>query len=307
MELNLLEKTTFWVEGADLKGADLGRLAAAAARALGLADGEVMVVDVREGVVAFDLLRPRVEAEAIVGKQAELLRSLAAVPGTRFAPDAAVHSEGVLGLIAADPVEGARAIEASRDMAAGVREAVARRAVVFASGTEVRDGRIRDTNTPYLVEALSRAGFRAEAGGILEDDALAASAGIEGAVERGFGLVVTTGGVGAEDKDFSVEAVLRLDPGASTPWILQFTPDMRRHHKAGVRIAVGRVGLARLVALPGPHDEVRLAGGVLLDGLARGAGDAELAGDLAAALRARWQEKMAHHHGGGDGRHPGAV
>ena len=77
---------------------------------------------------------------------------------------------------------------------------------------------------------------------------------------RGFGLIITTGGVGAESKDHSVEAVLKLDPHAITPWILKFTPDMKRHHKEAVRIAVGRVGICRIVSLPGPHAEVLLGG-----------------------------------------------
>jgi hypothetical protein len=300
VELNLLEKTTFWIEGADLGGVDLGRVAAEAADALGLGRDEVMVVDVRPGIVAFDVLRRSVDARAIVGKERPLLERLAAVEGVRIGPDAKVHSEGVLGFIALDPVEGARALADAERLADEVRRNVARRALVFASGSEVRDGSIRDTNTPFLLEALRRAGCRAEPGGVLEDALAAAVGALEDAVGRGYGLVVTTGGVGAEDKDFNVEAILRLDPQARTPWILRFTPDMRRHHKEGVRIAVGRVGPTRLVALPGPHDEVRLAADVLTAALARDAGDADLAEALATVLRERWMEKMArggaHHH-----------
>jgi hypothetical protein len=300
VDLNLLEKTTFWVEDLELAGADLGGLGSAAAGALGLAEGEVMVVDVRDHLVAFDVLRPSVRAESITGKEADLLGRLAAVKGVRLGPRAAVHSEGVLGFIALDPASGAEVLAGAETLAAGVREKVARRALVFASGTEVRDRRIRDTNSPYLLESLTGAGFSAQFGGVLEDDLPWVVSRLEDALGRGFGLVVTTGGVGAEDKDVNVEAVLRLDPGAHTPWILRFTPDMRRHHKEGVRIAVGRVGPTLLVALPGPHDEVRLAGEVMLRALGDGASDAGLAEGLAAALRRRWQEKMHHP----QGRHP---
>lgn len=293
MELNLLEKTTFWIDGAELGGADLGCVAAEAADALGLGRDEVMVVDVRPGIVAFDVLRPSVDAQAIIGKERPLLARLAAVEGVRLGPEAKVHSEGVLGFIALDPVEGARALADGERLAGEIRRNVARRALVFASGTEVRDGSIRDTNSPFLLEALRGAGFRAEFGGVLEDALAAAVSSIEDAIGRGHGLVVTTGGVGAEDKDFNVEAILRLDPQARTPWILRFTPDMRRHHKEGVRIAVGRVGPTRLVALPGPHDEVRLAADVLTEALARDADDADLAEALATVLRERWMEKMA--------------
>jgi molybdenum cofactor synthesis domain-containing protein len=296
LDLDLLEKTTFWIDDVDLAGADLGSVADLAAAALGLAKGEVMVVDVRPGTVAFDVLRRTVPARSIVGKERELLCRLAELPEVKLGPAAAVHSEGVLGFISLDPVEGARAIEESAAVAAEVAERVAKRALVFASGPEVRDGKIRDTNSPYLVERLGAAGFRAERGGVLEDDRAAVAASLEDALSRGYGLVVTTGGVGAEDKDHLVEAILRLDPRALTPWILRFTPDMRRHHKEGVRVAVGRVGPTRLVALPGPHEEVRLACDVLLAALARAAGDHEIAEEIAGALRGRWQSKMKGEH-----------
>lgn len=306
MELNLLEKTTFWVDDVELASTDLGRLAAAAAAALELPPEDVMVVDVRPRLVAFDVLRPAVRAEAVVAKERELLRRLGAIEGVSLGPGAAVHSEGVLGLIAVDPAEGARAIEVSQAMGASVREHVARRALVFASGSEVRDGKIRDTNSPYLAGALGGAGYRADFGGVLEDDTTAVQAALEFAAGGGYGLVLTTGGVGAEDKDHNVEAILRIDPRAHTPWILRFERDMRRHHKEGVRIAVGRLGPTLFVALPGPHEEVRLAAEVLLPALARAAPDQELAEALARALRERWQEKMRRH-GGGHDRHPGTV
>jgi molybdenum cofactor synthesis domain-containing protein len=292
MDLNLLEKTTFWVDGIELASTDLGRLAAVAASALGLAAEDVMVVDVRPGLVAFDVTSRTVPAEAVTAKETALLERLGAIEGVTLGPGASVHSEGVLGLIASDPVEGARALESSRQMAAEVLQRVARRALVFASGSEVRDGSIRDTNSPFLMDALGRAGFKAEHGGILEDDAVAVAASLEGALSRGYGLVITTGGVGAEDKDHNIEAVLRLDPRAHTPWILRFEPDMKRHHKAGVRIAVGRVGPTMLIALPGPNDEVRLAAGVLLPALSAGRPDHEIAEALAVALRDRWHSRM---------------
>ncbi len=297
MELNLLEKTTFWIEGVELASADLGRVAAAAAAALELPAQDVMVVDVRPGLVAFDVLRPTVKAEAVVAKEREVLRRVGEIEGVAIGDGAAVHSEGVLGLIGVDPEQGARTVEASRVMAASVREHVARRVRLFASGSEVRDGKIRDTNSPFLAEALGAAGYRVDFGGVLEDDAPAVTAALEDAVGSGYGLVITTGGVGAEDKDHNVEAILRLDPRAHTPWILRFERDMRRHHKDGVRIAVGRVGPTLLVALPGPHEEVRLAAEELLGALGRGAPDDELAEALARVLRERWHAKMRRHGG----------
>ncbi|MDA8122148.1 MAG: molybdopterin-binding protein [Deltaproteobacteria bacterium] len=292
MDWNLLEKTTFWIDGIALSNADLGRLADVASGVLGLGAKEVIVVDVRPGVIAFDILAGSVRAENVIGKEKELLGCIAGVPGVRIGSRARVHSEGVLGLISLDPAEGERVLADSAAIASEIDKIVSRRVLVFASGSELIEGNIRDTNSPYLLEELAAAGYKAEFGGILEDSLPAAASVLDGAIGRGYGLVFTTGGVGAEDKDFNIEAILRLDPQAHTPWILKFTPDMGRHHKEGVRIAVGRVGVSRLIALPGPHEEVRLAWSVLKEGLGSGVGDAKLANDLADALRQRWITKM---------------
>jgi molybdenum cofactor synthesis domain-containing protein len=296
MEWDLLEKTTFWIEGIDLTEADLGQVAAAAAAALELAPAEVMVIDVRPGLVAFDILQRQVKAEAVAGKESEILTGLSSLPGVTVSPEAAVHSEGVLGLIALEPDEAARVLERSAELARGIRQAVARRAIVFASGAEVIAGKIKDTNSPYILAALEKAGYKASFGGILEDDAVAAANRLEGALENGYGLIITTGGVGAEDKDFSIEAIQRLDKEAHTPWILKFQPDYHRHHKEGVRIAVGKVGIAYLIALPGPHEEAKLGCNRLLAGLEQGLDAGSLADYIAGALRERWRHTMA---GGG--------
>ncbi|MDA8406831.1 MAG: molybdopterin-binding protein [Deltaproteobacteria bacterium] len=300
MEWDLLEKTTFWVEGARLKGANLGEVAAAAASALGLDRDEVMVVDVQNEIVAFDVLRRKVDADSIVGKFGEILRRMGAISGVSLSESASVHSEGILGLIALDPGMSKDVISRSEEMGRAVADAVSRKACVFASGSEVIAGNIEDTNSPYLINALTEAGFQAEFGGIIEDDLIVAVNRLEGALMKGFGLILTTGGVGAESKDHSVEAVLRLDPNAYTPWILKFTPDMQRHYKEGVRIAVGRIGISRIITLPGPHAEVRLGCRALLAGLDRDLDDAALAETVASAIRERWLAHMGkdvQHHG----------
>lgn len=292
MEWNLLEKTTFWIDDIELSGVDLSQAAAAAAAALNLPVRDVMVVDVRPGLAAFDILRRTVRAEDVIGKEEQILRNLGAVAGVKLGAKAAVHSEGVLGLIALAPEKAQEVIKASAAMARNISCAVSRRAIVFASGAEVIAKKIKDTNSPYILHALQQAGYEAHFGGVLEDNAAAAATRLEAALEKGYGLLITTGGVGAEDKDFSVEAILRLDNQASTPWILQFKPDYRRHHKEGVRIAVGRVGIACLVALPGPHEEARLGCDKLLEGLKQGLPVAALAEYIAAALRERWHRAM---------------
>ncbi len=295
MEWNLLEKTTFWVEGAELKSANLDDTAAAAAQALGFEPGEIMVVDVQPGFIAFDVLKKNIRAESVAGKAEELLGRLAGVPGISLHPKASVHSEGVLGLIALDAKAAGEVISRSAETGEAVARAVIKRACVFSSGAEVISGKIEDTNSPYLVKALTDAGFKAEFGGIIEDCVSAAVAALDGAMMRGFGLIITTGGVGAESKDHSIEAVLKLDPGAITPWILKFTPDGKRHHKDGVRIAVGRVGICRIVSLPGPHAEVCLGSRVLIEGLEADLDDAALAESIASVIRERW----LNHMGGG--------
>jgi len=292
MEWDLLEKTTFWIEGAYLDGANLEEVASATASVLGLEADEVMVVDVQKQIVALDILRRKVRAESLAGKSGEILLRLAGVPGVTVSDNATVHSEGVLGLIALEPDAASSVISRSAEMGAAVAEQVSHRACVFASGSEVIAGNIEDTNSPYLINALSEAGFRAEFGGIIQDNTAAAVNRLEDALMNGFGLIVTTGGVGAENKDHSIEAVLRLDPCAHTPWILKFTPDMRRHHKEGVRIAVGRVGISRIVSLPGPHAEVQEGCRALLAGLSSGLDDAALAEAVASAIRKRWLTRM---------------
>ncbi|CAA7600919.1 Probable molybdopterin binding domain protein [Acididesulfobacillus acetoxydans] len=292
MEWELLEKTTFWIDDIELNHANLGEAAKIAAEALGLMPEEVMVVDVRPGMIAFDVLKHKVQAERVAGKGEEILKGLAALPGVTRGEKAAIHSEGVLGFIALDPEEVKSVLEASAVQAQGISQAVARRAIVFSSGAEVIAKKIEDTNSPYITRTLESHGYQARFGGILEDDAKAAAAVLEGALEAGYGLIITTGGVGAEDKDYSIEAVLRLDPKAYTPWILKFTPDFHRHHKEGVRIAVGQVGIALLVALPGPHEEARLGCDRLVEGLAHGLTAPELADVIASALRERWHSMM---------------
>jgi hypothetical protein len=300
LEWDLLEKTTFWIVDIDLADVDLGRVAAVAAAALELPEKNVMVVDVRPGLVAFDILQRKIRAEAVVGKEKQILQNLSRLPGVQISPKAAVHSEGVLGLIALDHEEADKVLKVSANIAENITQAVSRRALVFSSGAEVLAGKIKDTNAPYIMKALENTGYQTDFGGILDDDTVAVVNRLEGALEKGYGLIITTGGVGAEDKDFNIEAVLRLDPRANTPWIIKFKPDYHRHFKEGIRIAVGRVGIARLVALPGPHEEAVLGCDRLLEGIRQGLEDEMLAEYIAGAIRERWRNVMkegGHHDG----------
>jgi molybdenum cofactor synthesis domain-containing protein len=251
-----------------------------------------MVVDVRPGLLAFDIMKRKVQAESVIGKEKEILSRLAEISGVELGDNACVHSEGILGLIALDSEEAKDVLERSEGLTRQIKRAVSKRAKVFASGAEVIAGKIEDTNSPYIMNSLEKSGYKVKFGGILRDDVVAAENGIEGAVEEGYGLIVTTGGVGAEDKDFSVEAILRIDKDACTPWILKFKPDYHRHHKEGVRIGVGKVGMSYIVALPGPHEEAKLGCDILIKGIQSGFDKKLLAETIASALRQRWRNKM---------------
>jgi len=116
-------------------------------------------------------------------------------------------------------------------------------------------------------------------------------------------LIITTGGVGAEAKDCTVEALLRVDPAAATPYIIKFTIGTGRHVKEGVRIAVGEIGISRFVALPGPTREVKLGLDRLLEALEKKWEKGKTAEYIASALRETWRghrHEMGHFTDGGD-------
>jgi len=247
-------------------------------------------VDVRESHVTLDILSTDVKQENIIGKERAILERLAGISGVTLAPGASVHSNGILGLICLEPDDDGEMAARVAQMTEQIKSNIAKRAIVFPTGFELKQGLIEDTNTPYLKALLEASGYRVDVGEILDDCAQQIAASLDDALSRAYGLIITTGGVGAEDKDKSVEALLAVEPGAATPYIVKFKVGTGRHVKDGVRIGVGQVGPSVLVTLPGPNDEVRIAAGILLDGLGRGAGKEELATKIAGALSA----KLAH-------------
>lgn len=298
-ELNLLEKTEIWLNHVRLHGADLGAIAAAVAGVLGFRQDEVLVVDVREDHLVLDVLKKAVFAETIIAREQDLLKALHNIPGVLLDGDASVHAEGILGLISIDPGQAQEILAKSASMAAEIRTNVARRAKVFASGFEVQGRMIRDTNTPYIIETLEDAGYRAIAGGILEDDEVSIANHFREAVEEGYGLIVSTGGVGAEDKDRTIEGLTSVDARAATPWVVKYEKGTGRHVKEGVRIGVGSCGASLIVTLPGPNDEVRECLVELLRALGEGACKEEIASRIAGRLAAILSHKAGtmHHHG----------
>ncbi len=299
MELNLLEKTELRIHGLELSGVNLNELAARVAQVLELPANQVLVVDVREDHVCLDLLTPKINIRQIAGREQAVLKALTLMEGLTVGENARIESSGILGLIAYDQNEALEIAALSQKMGSEIESNILRRALVFATGFEVKKEMIEDTNSPFLIDLLQKQGYAAEFGGILDDDLDIIANKLMEATERGFGLVITTGGVGAEDKDFSVEAMNRIDRQAATPWIVKYEQGTGRHVKAGVRIGVGQYGLTTLINLPGPHDEVMAVAPVLQAHCNRGLINKELlANDLVQVLRAKLSIKKKHwdHH-----------
>ena len=290
LEINLLEKTELWIEGISLQNARLDDLSALVAEVLELKPREVMVVDVRDDHIVLDVLRPVLKAGQIAGKGKEILRRISNIPGVTITPEATIHSEGALGWVCLDQEEYESALKKASLMGDEIRERVAKRAIVFSTGFEVQEGLIADTNFPLVEERLKREGYTVCFGGILPDNQGTIAYRLQKALDEGFGLILTTGGVGAEEKDCTVEALLRVDPNASTPYILKFEPGTGRHVKDGVRIGVGRMGLSRMIALPGPTREVQVGLDRLLEGFEKGWDEKQIADHIAAGLRGKWRK-----------------
>jgi molybdenum cofactor synthesis domain-containing protein len=299
--LDLLDKRELQIAGVTMTSVNLQALAATMAGVLGFEENEVLVTDVLRDVVTFDILRRSVFAHQLTGRGDDVLAALRATPGVTLADDARVLSRGVLGWIAADGEDIDAAITAATLKASDIAGRIARRVRVFSTGAEVVAGDIEDTNRATVDRVLSEAGYTVSFGGTIRDDLDLIAGSIRRAVDEGYGLVITTGGVGAETKDCTVEAVERLDPEAATPYLCHFERDDRRHAKDGVRIAVGELGGAVIVCLPGPNEEVSLALPLLRDGLADGLRRAPLAELIAHRLREHLRHRMnwqhvAHHH-----------
>lgn len=296
MGLNLLEKTELWVNEITLDGTNLTDLANAVAHAMGMQDGEVLVVDVRPRHITFDILARDIPQENILGKETAILDAIRAVPGVTLYPETYLHSNGILGQICAGVENEEAMLRQVAKITDDLRRNVSHRAIIFPTGFELQQGLIEDTNTPYLKSLLEQEGYKVTVGEIMADDLADIVDKLEDALNRGFGLIITTGGVGAEDKDHSVEGICAIDREAATPYIVKYQKGTGRHVKDGVRIGVGTEGLSMMISLPGPHDEVELAAPVLLTGLREQWSKETLANRLADVLAEKWKRKNAHHH-----------
>ena len=295
MEYRLLEKTELWISPVKLTEANLNACAAAVGQVLGLGAADIMVTDALSDRLTLDILVPSVSAEHIVAKEQAVLEALAAIPGVKILPDTSVHSEGILGLISLEQNERDALLQRSLAMRDEIMDRVARRAMVIATGAEVVAGQIKDTNTPFLMERLAGSGFEADRGPVLADDSAVISRAFRDAADNAYGLAVTTGGIGAEGKDQTLEALSVVDSDAVNPYVLKFRKGHGRHEKDGVRLGVGRLGQLLIVCLPGPHDEVEMLWPILRQGLHEKWDKKPLAEALAARLREKFLSSGGHH------------
>lgn len=295
---DLLRKSELRVAGVTLQDVDLSALARAVAGVLELQPAEVLVTDYLDEVLTFDILRPQLYSHQLVGRGDELLAALESMPGVTLTDSAAVSANGMLGWIAADAPAVKTAIADAQLMANGINDRIAKRVAVFSTGAEMVRGEVKDTNWEAISATLTRADFRCEHLATLPDDSTLIAGRIRRAVDTGFGVVITTGGVGAEAKDCTVEAVETLIPGAATAYTCRFESGHGRHVKDGVRIAVGTYRGARVVCLPGPNDEVRACLDAVVEGLQTRRSDSALAAHIAEILRQMLHDRMGHQHGG---------
>ncbi len=290
-EFDLLRKTELRIEKILLRNANLSEIAAAVADVLKIESNDVLVTDVQGDTLTIDILKGTVNAYNIVAKREELFKRLSALPGVSITEKTSICSEGVLGWVALNKRKGRLALKRSERISEEILEKLSRRAIIFSTGFEVASGQVKDTNTPAISERLRAEGYSVTVGPTLKDDELLIAASLRQAIEDGYGLIITSGGVGAEGKDHTIEAVLALDPGAANPYICKYQKGTGRHHKDGVRVAVGTISGSLIVALPGPNDEVKLSLHVLIRGLASGSNKHILAEDIADNLRKKLQEK----------------
>ena len=293
MTYRLFEKTELFISPLKLTGADLGSCALAVAHALALRPEDIMVTDAIEDHLVLDVLVPAIEPEQIIAKKKPLLCALATIPGVHITDETDVHSDGILGLISLDEKSGQKLLQRTDSIQSQMTQYIRKRAMIFATGQEVLSGQIRDTNTPFLCEALKSEGYQVATGPVLTDNADRIAGAFCRAVEQGYGILITTGGIGAEHKDQTLEALARMDADAVMPYILKFQKGQGRHHKDGVRIGVGVLEQSLIVCLPGPHDEVQLAWPVLKEGFQSHSDKRVLAMSLAKALRTKFITRSA--------------
>lgn len=284
----MLGKTEIWIEKIRLKHANLNKIASTFASILGLQENEVSVTDVGEDYIVLDVLQESVQAEQIYGKKRELIRSLSNMPEVLVTEETDIHSEGILSFISLDENLAEDVIETTARIVDEIKGKITKRAIVFPTGFEVKGGMIEDTNTPMIAEMLGKEGYDVKRGPVLDDDESVIASAIDEAVNDGYGLILTTGGVGAEAKDKTIEGVQKIDKDVAISYVLKYRIGTGRHVKDGVRIAVGKSGISTIIALPGPNDEVKIALNTIIPNLSKEIKKSELAEKIAGSLKRKF-------------------
>ena len=292
--VQLLGKTEIWMQGVHLENANLPEIANRAAAVLSIPEDKVFVTDVRPSLVVLDVLQPKVALEQVVGRQAQIFEAISGLDGVEVEAGATIHSEGVLGVIGSTREQAKSHLENARRMDKQIREYASGRVAVISTGSEIQTGEVKDTNFEAISEFMSRAGFEVFYGGVAGDTEREIAGLIARLSGEGFGLIITTGGVGAEDKDHTIEAVQGLDPDLSTAILAQYRKGHGRHVKDSIRVCVGTLGWSTIISLPGPTHEVKLALPVIVEQLQAGTTAATLAEMIAAPIRATLP--AVHHH-----------
>lgn len=234
-EFDLLRKTELKIKGIALRNANLGEIASAVGDTLKIERKDLLVTDVQRDHLVIDILKKGLDPHHLIGKEDELLKRLSKISGVEMTEEASVVSEGMLSWIASEPGEAKIALERSEKMAREIQERLSRTAIVFSTGPEVASRQIMDTNTPAISRRLQSENYSVKSGPTLKDDDVLIAAHLRQAVDDGYGLVIITGGVGAEDKDRTIEAVLRVDPEAAAPHVMKYQLGVGRHqHKDSV-------------------------------------------------------------------------
>lgn len=257
--MHLLNKTEINIEHIEMNKVNLSDVADIVSDVLGLNKEEVFVIDVRDTFLTIDVLKSTLDGAQVIEKEREIIERLSNLEGLTVFDDTCVTSEGILGLIAHDHGFFEEEKESISRIVFAVNEAALKRALVIPTGFELQKDMIKDTNSSYLKQKLEERGYKVDIAQPAEDSIQGIAGALYKGVNEGYATIFTTGGVGAEDKDFTVESVQELDPNALTPWLTRFRAGHGRHKKSGVRIAVGEVDNTLIISLPGPNDEVQAA------------------------------------------------
>lgn len=283
-KVNLLSKTELWIDNVFLDQVNLEELAATMAGCLALEKKDVVVVDIREDHITFDILRNELDLEQIVGKESDILDALEKVSGFKRTEETRIHSDGVLGMLQIPKKDTEKLLQSSIGLSSDIFKNIQKRAVIFSTGFELLKGYIEDTNKKFITDYLSERGYKVKDGGTLPDNLGRLVFTLNEALDEGYGLIITTGGVGAEDKDHSIEALQKVIPNASTPYVVKYQVGGHRHVKDGVRIGVGKVGPSIILTLPGPNSEVRLLLPIAIEQIQKNIDVENIAADLASVL-----------------------